>query len=61
MTIAWGNPEEHTRAFVQALEEFHRDHPEEHRPFQDLEYEKQRVILARQVEIYSQTLQESRA
>ena len=54
MSLSWGNPEEHTRAFVKALEEFHREHPEEHRPFKDLDRELQRVIMARQVEIYQE-------
>ncbi len=54
MSFSWGNPEQHTAAFVKALEEFHRQHPDESRPFQELEYDLQRVILARQVEIYQE-------
>jgi len=50
----WGNPQAHTDAFVKALEEFHRDHPDEVRQFVDLDREAQRAIIARQVEIYSQ-------
>jgi ABC-type Fe3+/spermidine/putrescine transport system ATPase subunit len=56
MSVSWGNPKAHTEAFVKALEEFHRQHPEERRPFQDLEREQQRVILARQVELYRETV-----
>jgi hypothetical protein len=50
----WGSPQAHTDAFVKALEEFHREHPDEVRPFEDLDREAQRAIIARQVEIYSQ-------
>lgn len=59
MSVAWGNPKEHTEAFVKALEEFHREHPEECRPFQDLDRELQRTILARQVELYRESSSKS--
>jgi hypothetical protein len=54
MSVAWGNPETHGEAFRKAFEEFKREHPDEHRRFHELEYELQRGIMARQVEIYNE-------
>jgi hypothetical protein len=54
MSVIWGNPDEHNRAFREALEEFYRQNPEEHRRFHEMGYELQRLILARQVEIYKE-------
>jgi hypothetical protein len=51
---AWGNTEAHSEAFRDALEEFYRQNPEEHRRFHEIGYELQRVILARQVELYNE-------
>ena len=56
MSVTWGNSEAHTAAFIRALEEFHREHPEESRPFEELEREQQRAILARQVELYQEAV-----
>ena len=56
MSVTWGDPEGHTAAFVKALEEFHREHPNESRPFHELDREAQRAILARQVEIYQEAV-----
>jgi hypothetical protein len=54
MSLTWGNPEEHTAAFRDALEEFYRQNPEEHRRFHEMGYDLQRVILGRQVQIYTE-------
>jgi hypothetical protein len=56
MSVTWGDPEGHTAAFVKALEEFHREHPNEHRAFYELDPEAQRAILARQVELYQEAV-----
>lgn len=52
MTLEWGSPTQHTEAFHQALEEYRREHPDDTRPFHELELEPRTFILARQVEIY---------
>jgi hypothetical protein len=52
VTLEWGSPTQHTEAFHQALEEYRREHPDDTRPFHELELEPRTFILARQVEIY---------
>jgi hypothetical protein len=54
MSVAWGNPEEHTKAFREALAEYRREHPEDQREFYELDREPRTLILARQVQIYSE-------
>jgi hypothetical protein len=52
MSLVWGNPREHAEAFEAAMTEYREQHPDDLRPFHELERELQSLILARQVEIY---------
>lgn len=52
MSVTWGNSAEHTAAFRRALAEFYLENPEEHRRFEELDLDLQRLILGRQLEIY---------
>lgn len=56
MSITWGNPDVHTEAFRRALAEYREQHPEDKRPFEDLEREPRTFIFRRQVEIYREQL-----
>jgi hypothetical protein len=52
MSLVWGNPSQHAEAFQAAIAEYREHHPDDLRPFHELEREPQSFILARQVEIY---------
>ena len=52
MSLNWGNPDQHTEAFKRAWNEYRETHPEDLRPFYELEREPRTAVLARQLEIY---------